>query len=151
MAYFKEDPDKILVHGRDNHKYDGLANAAVSPGQILTVAGVNGEYPQLAPGQATVFRVAKEYSHTGMTINDDYASGDHMEYYHAIPGEVYFMPLAAGESVTVDDDLVADTSGNLRLYDSAGGDTADMKLAKANEAVDNSGGAEPVFVLVTAR
>lgn len=150
MAYFKEDPDKILVHGRDEHKYDGMAGAAVQPGEVLTITGTDGEYPVLEPGASETLRVAKEYSHTGMTVDDSYSADDHMEYYHLYTGEVAQLHLASGENVSVDDGLVVNSNGYLQAYVSADNDAGEI-VAYANEAVDNSSGSDPVFMLVTAR
>lgn len=145
--YLKTDPETITLHARDSQVYDGLASGTVRPGAIVEVSGTSDNHLNLTEGKGQVLRIAKEYSHTGQDINDTYADGEHMEFRKPLQGESYYMLLSAGESVTPGDTL-AGASGEVRAYDSAGGDTADMIVGEALETVDNSGGSSAVFLQV---
>ena len=88
---------------------------------------------------------AIEYSHTGMSVDDDYEDGEHLEYRRGLPGDEYLALLDAGEDVTEGDVLVS--AGNGALAAAAGDGTEDASVvAEAIESVDNAAGADPVRV-----
>lgn len=151
-----EDPSTILLHGEDNSRdrKDGVAQAAITPGELVEVQGSVDTGAdtsrqvgvQSGSGATVPTRVAIEYSHTGRGIDDDYAADEHMEYRHLKKGEEAYVFLAAGENVAEDDLLVSDGAGALRAIDTAGGDDVSSAIMVPTEAVDNSGGADPVRV-----
>jgi hypothetical protein len=144
-----EDPSTILLHGDDTSRYlkDGIAQAAITPGELLEVQGTEDTGAdmarQLAPQSSAAVpvatRVALEYGHTGRGTDSDYETDDHVEYHHFKKGEEAYMWLADGENVTVDDLLVSDGTGALRA--AAGDGTEDAAAVfVATEAVDNTSG-----------
>lgn len=167
-------PSTILLHGDDGSRdrRDGIAQAAVTPGELLEVSGStdtgvdtardvqpHSEVPDLNGNGSALPRFALEYSHTGRGIDDDYAVDDHTEYRHCKSGEVVYAWLAAGESVSPDDPLESAGNGALQLHSglSTVGDGTgsasetvadDLIVGYSEETVDNSGGADPVRVRV---
>lgn len=162
-------PSTILLHGRDDDRKDGSAGAAITPGELVERNG-NGTHdqPELQPHGTTpstdtegaaLPRFALEYSHTGRGIDDDYSSGDHVEYRSGLTGDEIYAWLDAGENVSTDDPLESAGNGALKIHD--GSDDADSTttqtyydgaiVAHAVEAVDNSGGSSPVRVRVEVR
>lgn len=142
----------VTLHQRDNHVYDGVADGAVTPGELLERTGTDSDgNPQFAAHStaagAAKARFAKEYSHTGMSIDDDYSDGDHMEYRDGIPGDRFNAFLAAGENVSEGDKLVSAGNGALQAVTGDGTDAA-VIVAEAYEGLDNSGGADPVRIEV---
>lgn len=139
----------IKLHARDNHVYDGEASATVTPGELIEVSGVSGNdltyQPHSTAGGSAAGHFAVEYSHTGKGVDDDYASGDHMELHKALTGDQVYAWLAAGENVGTGDFLVSAGNGALQ----AGDGTQDaVHVCKPVESVDNSGGASPVRIKV---
>lgn len=162
-------PETILLHGRDNERKDGEAAAAITPGELLEHAGTNGEgelqfqphseTPDLNGNGSARPLFAREYSHTGRTIDDDYAAGEHMEYHDGLPGDEVYAFIDAGETVSPGDPLESAGNGALAVHTGVttvgdGSGTAnetvadDLVVGYAVEAVDNSGGTDPVRVRV---
>lgn len=157
-------PHTVLLHGRDDDRKDGEAGAAVTPGELIELDGTGGFQPHSsAPATdtegAAVPRFALEYAKAGRGIDDDYASGDHLEYRTCLTGDEVYAFLAAGEAVSEDDPLESAGNGALQLHDgSADSDTTTTQtyydgaiVAHAAEGVDNSGGADPVRIKVEVR
>lgn len=133
-------------------QYEDEAQAEVTTGDLLeTVAG--GVQPHsTAAGVVDRVLVAIADAGRGMEQGDSYPAGDNTHYRSLRGGRVH-LRLAAGESVTADDDgaptrLVSAGDGTVRAFDGAGGDTDNAVVAVADETVDNSGGGEAVYVAV---
>jgi len=170
----KDSPDRVLLGGHydSNWVKDGIATAAVTPGDLVEVTGYDttgaddsqqlqwhSSVPSTETEGSALPRFALPYSKTGKGIDDDYAADDHVEYVTARTGVEVYALLAAGESVTVDDPLESAGNGKLALH--TGSDDADTTATQtyydgavvghALEAVDNSGGSNPVRVRVEVR
>ena len=139
----------ITIHQRDEHVYDGMASAAVTPGELVELSGFDGDTPTYAPhsgagaGGGAFF--AKEYSHTGMSVDDEYSAGDHMELRKGLTGERYYAFLSVGETVGEGDLLLSDGAG--ALEEPAAGEEASA-ICQAYETVDNETGTDPVRIIV---
>lgn len=152
-------PSTIILHADDRSldRMDGVATGEIEPGMLVEVTGsvdtgadeAREVGPQSGDAVPVPFRLALEYSHTGGGVDDAYAADEHLEYRHFIGGEVAYGYLAEGENVTEDDLLVSNGDGTFRAADGAGGEDA-AAIGVATEAVDNSGGAEPVRIRVEA-
>lgn len=147
------DPSTIILHGDDTSRdrKDGVAQAEVDPGMLVEVTGsvdtgadtAREVQAQSGAGVPVPFRLALEYSHTGLGIDDEYTADDHMEFRHFKPGEEGYAFLAAGEAVTEDDLLVSNGDGTFRAAPDDDSEN-DAAIAVATEAVDNGAGDEPV-------
>lgn len=146
--YLKSNPETITLHGRSDLPYDGIADGTVRPGAVVDASGTEGQYQTFAEGFGSVKRIAKEYSHTGQEIEGEYSDGEHMELRKALPGERYYMLLAADTNVSAHDDLVVNSNGELVGYTEADDDFGEV-FGEALEGIDNSGtGTDPVFIQV---
>lgn len=159
----KSDPDTVLLEGRDAYREDGEASAAITPGHLIELSGLNtggaGDLEQFAPhstddGGDAEAAFALEYGKTGKGISDDYASGEHLEYRVGAKGDEFYSLLAAGTdlataanaTVSPGDVLVSAGDGSLRT-----GGTAGNGVAIALESVDNSGAAAGEHARVKVR
>ena len=155
----KTDPDTILLTGEDNSRdrIDGVAQAALTPGELVKVTGVSDTGVDdsrdlvVQDGEAVPvpFRVAIEYSHTGRGIDDDYSVDEHAEYRHIKAGERAYCFLADTETVDYDDLLVSDGNGHFRAAAGDGSEDA-AAIAVAAEDVDNETGGAPARIRVEA-
>lgn len=167
-------PSTVVLHGDDSSRdrKDGVANAAISPGELLEVAGLtdtgvdtapllqpHSAAPDLNGNGSALPRFALENSHTGGGLADDYAVDDAVDYKVMEPGDEVYAFLAAGEVASPDDPMESAGNGALAVHTGAsttgdGTGTAsedvadDVVVGYAMESVDNSGGAEPVRVRV---
>lgn len=139
----------ITLHQRDSHVYDGQADGAVTPGELLEQTGVSGDLPTYGAhsgaAEQAAPRFAIEYSHTGMTVDDDYADGDHLELRKGLPGDEFYAFLDAGASVTPGDQLVSAGNGALQAVTGDGSDQG-VVVCEALETVDNGAGGSPVRI-----
>lgn len=167
----KTDPDTILLHERDDDVKEGEANGTVTPGDHLELDGIqtsraNDERQFVrnsSDGAKAAVRVALEYEKTGRGIDDDYSSGDALEYKTLESGEEFFgfvfgggnaggtgTDLSANANISVGDRLVAYSGGGqdgtFRNLDTGNGDTEGAAVVEAVEAVDNSGGSDPARI-----
>lgn len=160
--------ETITLHGRDSDTKDGVANAVVTPGELLELAGTNSDgdrqlqphssAPDLNGNGSAQPNFATEYSHTGGSIDDDYASGDHLEYRPCMAGDEVYAFIDAGQNVSEGAPL--ESAGNGALQEHSGLNPAgdgtdtmadDLIVGYAVEAVDNSGGSDPVRIRVEVR
>lgn len=102
-------------------------------------------------GTLSHLRVAIDDRGMGMQQGDAYTSGANAKYVEASGPVGVHLRLAAGENVDDTTDLVPNgaTAGTVRA--STGTDTDDQVVAETEEAVDNSGGADPVYVAARLR
>lgn len=155
MSYYDEnyrghvDVETILLNDTDGIEYQTRgASAAITPGELVEYDGEDGALPHSTDGGTAKPRFALEADKWGKTIDDDILTDEEVTIAHGKPGTRFYSFLAAGENVASDDALVSAGNGALRAYDEAGGDTGADIVATAFEAVDNSGGAEPVRLRV---
>lgn len=169
----KTDPDTVLLHAKDDDPKFGEASGTVTPGQLLELSGIqtsgaNDERQfqrYSTSAEKCAVRVATEYEKTGRGIDDDYSSGDAMEYRTLESGDEFFgfvfdgdnaagtgADLSANANISVGDRLVvyagAGEDGNLRNLDTGNGDSEGAAIVEALEAVDNSSGGSPARIRV---
>lgn len=122
---------------------EGLAAAALTPGELLEVTSSGKLGPHSSSGGAVgVKRVCLETIHADGEgtdqINIDYASADVVYYAQAQPGDVYYMFLAGSQDVSAGDFLESDGAGALQAVTPGTDDTAGSLVAQAEEDKDNS-------------
>lgn len=123
------------------------AAAAIDAGQLVIPDGSGGITPHDTdaerPGDLFVALDARQ---RGIEWGDEYPT-DSMVPIARIEGGYLNLPLATGESVTEDDHVVPDASGDVRA--AAGDGTEESAhLGLVTEAVDNSGGSATTQVPV---
>lgn len=141
-------PNRIRLVGRDDFRREGIAAGTVTPGDAVEVSGESSGVdpdPQIqrqstAAAAEDQLLFAVEYAKTGRNIDQDYSSGDDLEYFPALNGEYYYAFHNTAEDIAYGDSLVLSGDGTLRALDTAGGDSAAATVAEAREAVTNSGG-----------
>lgn len=153
------EPSTIILHGDDGSRdrRDGVAQGPIEPGMLVGVTGTQDTGvdntrevdAQAEDGVPVPFRLALEYSHTGLGIEDTYEEDQHLEYRHFKAGEVGYGWLADGETVAEDDLLVSAGDGTFRAAAGDGSEDA-AAIGVATEAVDNDGGTEPERLRVEA-
>lgn len=155
MSYYDEnyrthvDVETILLNETDGIEYQTRgASAAITPGELVEYDGADGAQAHSTDGGVAKPRFALEADRWGKTIDDDILADEEVTIAHGKPGTRFYAFLAAGENVAADDALVSAGNGALRAYDEAGGDTGGNIIGTAYEAVDNSGGADPVRIRV---
>lgn len=147
----KQNPDTVLLHGRDDDIRDGVAAGAITPGSVVYPSGEDAEgnlqYSLQNTDDSVNVAVALEYAKAGRGIDSDYAAGEHMEVRNPVSGERYYGRLIAGSDDATTDgsdanvavgDLLA-PSGTDGTLEKAG--TASNATFRAVEAVDNSAAA----------
>lgn len=169
----KTDPDTVVLHSTDDDPKFGEANGTVTPGQVLELDGIqtsraNDERQFIrysTSAEKCAVRVATEYEKTGRGIDDDYSSGDALEYETLESGDEFFglvfdgsnaagtsADLSANANISVGDRLVVyagnGENGNLRNLDTGNGDAEGAAIVEALEAVDNSSGSSPARIRV---
>lgn len=141
--------------------FDAKSAAAIAPGELVeknssgllilhATAGGNA-YPWIAdynPFAAT---------NTTPAIDQDWASGDYVRYYRALPGEEFYMWLKAGENASIDSPLESDGAGALKVHTplsvvESGSATKTVYgrniVGYSMEAKDNSAGGSAVRIKV---
>lgn len=117
----------------DFRREEALAAEAISPGHLIE-ENSDGEYKKHdSSGGAAMRLVAEIDALQGNTLEDDYAADDLVSANVELPGNEVQMFLAAGENVSIGDDLESAGDGTLQAY------TSGEKIAKAREAKDLSG------------
>lgn len=139
-------PKTVLLKGDPLPKEAVQASGqTITPGHLLERVA-NGEVqPHSGGGSLTPVRVAREMELVGNGIDTDYQDGDTVLYYHARPGDEFYMLLAAGETVTDGDELESNGDGTLVAQSGA---EAGGKVVTAIEDVDASGASDPVRIKV---
>jgi hypothetical protein len=130
-------PKTILLRGDQRIALEAQAatSAAIKPGMLIerTSAGTVQKHVS-SPGRAPAL-FAKEADYAGKSIDDAYADGDVVPFYHCQPGDVVYAWLQAGDDVAVGAALQSAGDGSLEAVDSDG-----HAVATALEAVDNNPG-----------
>lgn len=137
----------IIVKGDGIRKEGALAvgSADILPGQFVMRTGHN--FAGVTNGDAQQFEkaVAVEQETFGTGIDEAYdTEGERVLYHVCPPGTEVFAWLAGGETANVGDRLQTLGAGNAGLLEVG----AVVPMAVAMEAVDNSGSADPVRILV---
>lgn len=128
--------ENTVISGGDYRDVERLAAGTITPGDAVEV-DANGEYQRYGTdGEDNPrFAVAREdESNPDRGIDDDYAADNPVRAAYVYSGATARAMVAAGENISVGDDLVVGTGGKLRALDTAGGDTVNAIVARALEA-----------------
>lgn len=157
------EPNNITIKGRDSARDAGIAGGAITPGYLITLNGKNGEARQFVAGtSSSAVKVGMSIAVSGLGgkgIDDDYASGESLRHKTFLPGDEFYGFVFAGASASgtapdtsananlaVGDKVVSYGNGTFRKFSSSN-DSQGAVLARATEAVDNSGGSSPARVI----
>jgi len=130
------------------------AAAAIKPGHIieLTSAGTYQVHSSAASNAACC--IAEEQGELNKGTTDAYAQYDYVKAYYMLPGEqAYFRVAAGATAITKGFFLESAGDGTVRKLGTDAATDQDQRAAivcRADETVDNSGGASEVFILATA-
>lgn len=133
-------------------QHEAPAAADVRAGHLVEEVADGVQPHGTAGGTVQNVLVAIDARGRGFEVGDTYTTdpdgtvgNENVPYINANAGVELTVLLAAGENVAEGDLLASDGAGGFRAYDSAN-DADDAVVAKASEALDNSGGAEAVAV-----
>lgn len=161
-------PNTVVLHARDRDPRDGIANATITPGELIEVTGTSGSERLVQPHSSApstdtegsaLPRFALEYAKTGKGIDEDYPTDDAVEYRTCQTGDVVYTFINTGENASIDDPLESAGNGSLSVHTgSSDADTTSTQtyydgavVGHALESVDNSGGSSPVRIRVEVR
>ena len=133
--------DKIRVTVDGGRQYEAVANAAITPGNLVELLSTGKVQKQATAAVPTENAYAIEDALQGNDIADDYAAADRVFYVIPHSGDKIYAILADGENASIGSKLESNGSGELRVMDttSAGAlATPDAFLGVAMEAVDAS-------------
>lgn len=141
----------VLVKG-DGVGKEGVAGGAITPGHLVIRNSSNAIVVHGTAAANAAPSFARENEVVGMNIDAAYATNDQVLYTHCWPGaEVYALVAASAAAIVIGDYLESAGDGTLRVLttDAATDDTQRASVvARAVEAVDNSGGGSPARILV---
>jgi len=126
MAY-----NTIIVKG-DGEQYEALANAAITPGQLVELMSTGKVRKVTAASAEQEKLVAIEDYLQGKTIAQDYAADAICLHRAFKSGDEVLLILADGQNVAIGDMLESAGGGEVKKY------SAGVKLFVAREAVDAS-------------
>lgn len=153
-------PRSILLAGSPVY-IEGKTASAIVPGKLITQVGgpatmLQSSVIALASAGAITTAFARENETIGGGIDTPYAAGSNVLGFIAQRGDIVYAWLAAGQNVVAGALLSAGAAGNL-VAATPGSTTGDpvtavtfpsFVVAKATEAVNNSGGSNPVRIKV---
>lgn len=144
-------PNTILLKGRGIRK-ERISGAAINPGHLVEVNTANNVVVHSAAASSAAAAFAIENELFGKTINDALTSGDQVVFEYMPTGaEIYARLAASAPAVVIGDYLESAGDGTLRkVAVDAATDQGQRNavVARAIEAVDNSGGGTEVFIRV---
>ncbi|MCW5678449.1 MAG: hypothetical protein KIT65_10945 [Xanthobacteraceae bacterium] len=149
-------PKTILLGGTPRHEEAPAANANITPGMLLAKTSTGAVRPHNVAGGPSRL-VAREADLVGGSIDDvyEYATADRVLFYHAQPGDHFYMLLEAGANVAIGAHLESNGAGALQAV-TAPSETEGVvstfggtPIFRALEAVNNGGG-DPVRIKVEA-
>ena len=130
------------------------AAAALSPGHLIEKTSADKYQKHSTAASNAVRCIAEEQAELNKGTTDAYAQNDLVKAYNLLPGEQAYFRVAAGASaIVIGNFLESAGDGTVRLLGTdAATDQAQREsvVARADEAVDNSGGGSEVFILATA-
>lgn len=146
-------PKTVLLRGQPIG-LEGIAGGTITPGMFVALDSDGKVDP--APANSNTRWVARENEIVGKSINDNYSADDTLLYWSCRPGDQVYALLDAGENVSAGALLqVSSTAGVLGSHDPGEPAVVDdavgfpgNAVARALEAVNNSGGATPVRIRV---
>jgi hypothetical protein len=125
----------IVLKGSERGRYEEyLADAAITPGHLLTLNSTNEVLKHATAGGLSLKWFACEDSLQGKTIDDAYAAGDIVRTWLAVPGDwINALLAASATAVVVGDYLCPAADGTLKkfvgLTDSTGGTASATTIA----------------------
>jgi len=130
----------IVTKGKSyGHHDEGILDTAAYPGMHIQLAA-DGHYDPSPQTTAELvkrpFKILKEDSYQGKTVNDQYAVGALGFYYEPLPGDEILALVKAGENIVVADVLIQEGGGTGLFVEAAG-----TEVAYRLEAQMSSGGA----------
>lgn len=156
-------PNVIMITPNRDHYpvFDLKSAAAIAPGELVEKNASGLLIPHGTQG-ANAYPWFADFNpfapvNTSPAIAQDWASGDNVRYIRAISGEEIYAWLGPGQTAAIDSPLISDGAGALDVYtpqavDEGGSATytinPDAIVAYAMEAVNNSGGSDPVRIKV---
>lgn len=140
----------IMLKGDGIYK-EATAGGAITPGHLIVVNSSNAAVVHAGAEANAYPAFAAEQDVVGKDISDAYTSGDRVQY--VIPqrgSEIYALVPAAAAAIVIGDELVSNGDGTLKKVTTAAVTTLNLRrvVARAVEAVDNSGGGAPARIKV---
>lgn len=131
-------PKVVELYG-NGCQHEAIALGAITPGMLVERAAGGVQAHSTSAGVATP-AFAQEYGMTGLSIDDEYATGDQVVFKtYAAGSGIYALLAAAAPAVAESALLVSAGDGTVKALVAAEGGTV---VGKALEAVDNSAGAD---------
>ena len=135
-------PKTVLLKGQPA-AYEAEAAGAITPGMLLLL---NSSGKVIAHNGAAAVNVpalfARELEFAGGSLEEDYASGDLVPYWHCRPGDMVYALLEMGANVAVGALLESNGAGALQAV------TAGIAVVQAMEAVDATAAIKRIKVRV---
>lgn len=150
-------PNIILleINGTDTPSvHESPANAAVTPGDLLYELST-GKVAGLATGGAAnlrMFALENPYAPdpTATAISQTYAENDYVRYIYAPRGALVYARLAASQTITKGDWLIASSTAGCLAKETVDGDTiANSLVGIADESVTTTGSVGRIRVRIT--
>ena len=134
---------KIKKYSDVIEEYD--AGAGITPGHFVELASTGKVVVNAAAGSYTLPMVALEDELQGKGITDAYVLNDKVQVWIPYRGDMVYALLAAGESVSIGDEVYVDADGEVVAVGSA----LQNPVGVAVEAVDaDSGSASRVVIRI---
>lgn len=139
---------KVVLKG-SGIRNEAAAGGVVTPGHLLELTSTGTVVVHSSDGgtAAAIFAVEEDFLGTGK--DDDYASGDQVQY-EALHGgqQVHGLVINGTLAITAGDYLASNGDGTLRAITAGSPALLDEAIvAKAMESVDNSGGSAAVRII----
>lgn len=108
--------DRTIVLKGDPLRYEGVANAAITPGHLIEEMSTGKLRKHATAGGNAAKLFAIENALEGQEVGDDYSAADQVQYVAARPGDEIQAWLADGENVSIGDPLESNGDGTLRKH-----------------------------------
>lgn len=156
------EPSTITIKAQDMSPDDGQAAGTITPGELIELTGVSETEETFVPHSTSAAKTQVDVAiegKAGKGIDQDYSDGEYMEKRTFLPGDEFYGFVFAGANASgtapdvssnanlaVGDLVVSYGDGTFRNFASSS-DAQGAVLARATEAVDNSGGSTPARVV----
>lgn len=112
----------IILKNYSNVFEEYIAQATITPGELLTFHTDGRVKPHNVPGGPVLKMFAVEDQLQGKGITDNYSAGDPVNVWLPGPGDEVYARLANGETAAIGSFLISDGNGELKVWeaDSAG-------------------------------
>lgn len=150
-------PNTILLKGEGIQK-ERAAGGTITPGHLVTLNSSNAVVVHATASGDVFPAFALEDEDVGKDLNTNYTSGQNVRYLIPERGsEIYALVPASASAIVIGDLLCSNGDGTLKKYaaqatNEGGSGTYTIQtagiVARALEAVDNSGGGSPARIKV---